>query len=354
MIGGPYQGAPEALSGVYMNQGIQHGQTDLTGLITILITEIRSTLNTKIDILNEKIEQKNQENEHLVQEIHNLRSKVTQQEQTIEELTKKQQSQNNDIPQTSRPVQQQQQQQRGIKAHNLVITCPQMTEDDPKTYIEDIFLNKFHRKPALNAVQVLNPRGNGNTDINTMGETIDSTSTTSDQTTNSKILVTFNSVWEARAIYRERIQALKNSGIFIAEDLSREQSGLFYRARQLRKNNVISNTWTEDGIIYIKEKDGTTPRILNENDTLLKQKREIPENTILQPPKGKENIQKTETNTTVEKLEYKRKTGGQDEKNENTELNDTSSDSSEEREITKKKTSKKARTKQQKKKSKEQ
>jgi hypothetical protein len=83
-----------------------------------------------------------------------------------------------------------------------------------------------------------------------------------------KLLVTLNSIWEVKAIYRDRVRALKNSHIYVSEDLTREESYVFYIARCLKKNNKIINAWTEDGHTYILEKTGTPPRPLNKDDKL--------------------------------------------------------------------------------------
>ena len=84
-----------------------------------------------------------------------------------------------------------------------------------------------------------------------------------------KLLITLQSVWDVRQIYRERIQVLRNTGIYIQEDLTKENSFLFYQARKLKKKKIIVNTWTQEGEVYYKEKQDSTPKLLNPNDTIL-------------------------------------------------------------------------------------
>lgn len=286
MIGGPYQGASETMNTVHSNHA------DLSTLITILITEIRTTLNTRIDILNEKINLKNEENEILKTEVKKLKQIISRQEQTIADLTNKQPSftrnnitsANPAIPQTQIPVQK----HRGIRAHNLILHCPNI-EGEPKQFVEELFQLRFHRKPSINAVKVINATTRGShhsnqPEFNTRGEASTSSATT-DQTESCKILVTLNSVWEARAIYMERIPALRNTGIYIDEDLNREESLLFFMARKLKKKQLISSTWTTDGEVYIKENVMSMPRILHPNDQILDQ---LKENT---ETKSHENVE---------------------------------------------------------------
>ena len=244
--------------------------SDMSSLITILVTEIRNTLNTKIDILNEKIEMKAEENRNLKDENCKLKEIIANQEKKITELQNSRQLQSSvattDTPQTNTDVSNK---SRGIKNYNLVITCPDMKGTDPKQTAEDIFEDRFRRKPKILSATILVPsestRGpHSNTDAI-------SEQTTEQRNVNkaTRILVTLHSVWEAKAIYRERVRALKDTGIYIGEDLNKDESFMFYRARQLKKANKIISTWTENGDTYIREKLGSTAKILHPNDPIL-------------------------------------------------------------------------------------
>lgn len=248
MIGGPYQGAIEngvAMHGLHSNQA-----TDLTSLITTLISELRNTLNTRMDLLQGQINIKEGENVNLREENLKLKEIITKQEAKIDELSRKENSSTLPKAQTSNG---QQQKQRGIKNHNLVICCPDSPDSTPKEIVEDIFATKFKRKPSINSIQKL----------------------TSNQSTNEiKLLVTLNSIWEVKAIYKERVKALRNSGIYVSEDLNREESYLFYLARCLKKEKKIHNSWTENGDVYITESMGSISKLLNLQDPILSQIKE--------------------------------------------------------------------------------
>lgn len=265
---------------------------DFSSLITLLMQEIRDTLNTKIDMLNEKIELRNEENRKLKEENLKLKETITRQDEKIAEISRQQQNRPTTPTATtpanihttslaSKP--------RGIRSHNLIITYQQDRGTDPKIIAEEIFMTRFHRKPSLNSAKFLTTtrgqvtsthedttRGQaGGQENATRGQTQTDSATTTENR-NYKILVTMNSVWEARAIYNERVRMLKNTGIYIAEDLNRDEAYTFYLARQLKKNNKIISTWTENGDIFIREKLGSFSRILLPDDPLLQQI-ELPE-----------------------------------------------------------------------------
>lgn len=278
MKAGPSQGLADTAG----HHGNNNGITDLSALITLLITEIRVTMNEKIEMLNEKITNQHEENMRL-KEIIKSQEKQISELQAVQQAPKAktttltttlntalQQEQTAHTP-TTRP--------RGIKVHNLIFTCPDIGESDPKEYIENVILEKYHRRPTLNAVQrLINTRGQEQTLVpeNTSRgmEKMEKSATSQNQ---SKLLVTFTSVWESRQIYHERVQALKNTGIYVSEDLYKDESYLFFNARQLKKRKIIVNTWTEEGQIYFIEKKGEMPKILQKTDEILK-KLEISEN----------------------------------------------------------------------------
>jgi len=85
------------------------------------------------------------------------------------------------------------------------------------------------------------------------------------------ILIKFNNIWDKRKMYKERIQVLKNTTIFINEDLTKEVAELAFKARELRRNNKIVQTWTEDGKVMVKENKDDKPRQILKNDQLFDQ-----------------------------------------------------------------------------------
>ena len=257
--------------------------TDLTSLITFLIAEIKETLHTRIDLLNEKVDLYIKENKDLKAENERLRELTSSQEQTITDLKSQKTSQQSSVNNPAAPIHALQfmnttpQKQRGIKAFNLIFTCPDVSQDDPKQVIENILLTKFNRRCVLNSVQLITR------EQQQPPQNADDSSTSNEQKKESRILVTFNSIWDVRVLYKDRITALRDSQIYISEDLYRDESHVFYLARSLKKQKMIFRTWTEEGNVYVIEKEGELPRILTKDDPILslqqkKNKQQIDEN----------------------------------------------------------------------------
>ena len=64
-------------------------------------------------------------------------------------------------------------------------------------------------------------------------------------------LLSFSNVWSRNICYDRRMK-LKGTGTFLAEDLSKSDALLFYKARQLKKKKLIFDTWTRLNRIYIR------------------------------------------------------------------------------------------------------
>ena len=69
----------------------------------------------------------------------------------------------------------------GLKAHKLIFTSANIEDSDIRQFIEKVLIEKFGRRPGINSVTKLNTREQ----LTTIG-----------QQQQSKILVTFNSVWD--------------------------------------------------------------------------------------------------------------------------------------------------------------
>ena len=268
MIGGMYQTSQEITNG--------QGMSEITQLIRLLITEIRDTFNTKINILNEKIDMKTEENEYLRNENKKLQQIIIEQKEKIVSLS----NNTTDITENSANKtihyhdNEQENKQRGLKAHNLIITS---SEDisDPQQYIENMFLDKFRRKPLITKIQPLDSTSMTNKQKHESDKDAQNPSQT------RKFLVTLNSVWDARAIYKQRVQSLKNTGLYIGEDLDKEESHLFFLARQLKKQQIIHNTWTENGVTFIMENQRSSPRKMEKNDPILDQVKTVKSNRLI-------------------------------------------------------------------------
>jgi hypothetical protein len=89
------------------------------------------------------------------------------------------------------------------------------------------------------------------------------------------IIVRFSSRRVRNTVYAAK-KALKDTGIYISEHLTREAGGLFFETRQLLKSRKIYATWTRDGIVYIRKTDPNIdptgrPSIVKSSDDLAKQ-----------------------------------------------------------------------------------
>ena len=67
------------------------------------------------------------------------------------------------------------------------------------------------------------------------------------------ILVEFAKIWEKRKMYSMRTHLKDNgyAGVFINEDLTPDQSAVFFHARQAKKQKLINSTWTMNGVTQI-------------------------------------------------------------------------------------------------------
>ena len=79
------------------------------------------------------------------------------------------------------------------------------------------------------------------------------------------IIVKFVSHNSKVAMMKNRSK-LKGSRLFINEDLSRIRASLAYKARVLKREKKILDTWTRDGAIYLKLQDSSTRRVITETE----------------------------------------------------------------------------------------
>ena len=96
--------------------------------------------------------------------------------------------------------------------------------------------------------------------------------------------MTFKSIWDVRLIHQEKWQKFRNTKIFISEDLSPDESEIFYKARQLKKAHKIQKAYTEEGKTMVQERRGQEPFELHEEHPLLK------ELDIVMTPNPKDNL----------------------------------------------------------------
>ena len=165
---------------------------------------------------------------------------------------------------------------RGIRRNNLIISGIDVGSEDPKIFISAFLTAHFSiREDSLLAVQRINTRGRH------------SENETAAAAPPGRYLLTFKSFWDSNQIYNQRLQKLRNQNIFISEDLSPSESSLFFKARQLRKANIILSTWTKDGKTFVRKDIGDEPIELSSEHPLLLQfaKLNAPKSDYQQSPK---------------------------------------------------------------------
>ena len=74
-------------------------------------------------------------------------------------------------------------------------------------------------------------------------------------------------IYEGRKRMKD-IPAMKNT-VFINEDLTRENGKLAYEARKLKNQNLLADTFTRDGRIYVKRYVNQRPKAIRNFDHLL-------------------------------------------------------------------------------------
>ena len=73
------------------------------------------------------------------------------------------------------------------------------------------------------------------------------------------------------AVKRDLMMARKNlkgSRIYVNEQLTKKNAGLFKKARELRRNGMIDGTWTYNGRVFVKKTPTATPVEIRVEDDL--------------------------------------------------------------------------------------
>ena len=83
-------------------------------------------------------------------------------------------------------------------------------------------------------------------------------------TTNTKraILIKF-STYRVRARVMAARKHLKNTNIYVTEDLTQTRATLAFKAREAKRSKTIHDTWTYDGKIIIKTLDSKIAEVKN-------------------------------------------------------------------------------------------
>ncbi len=59
---------------------------------------------------------------------------------------------------------------------------------------------------------------------------------------------------------------LKNTNVYLSEDLTKEENSLFFQCRNLRKQGLINSTWTKTCQIFIKTQNNIQVCVNSEKD----------------------------------------------------------------------------------------
>jgi hypothetical protein len=152
---------------------------------------------------------------------------------------------------------------RGTRRNNLIITGIELGSEDPKAFLQGFIAARFStRSDGILAVQKISSPNEPSTSRGQDAPTLPTAAP-------PRYLITMKSCWEAQLIYSQRLQVLKNEQIYISEDLTPAESRLFYKARQLKKANIIHSTWTKEGQILFRKTYTQDPEELKEDNPLL-------------------------------------------------------------------------------------
>ena len=76
-----------------------------------------------------------------------------------------------------------------------------------------------------------------------------------DQENNKNVkLITFYNIWKKRELYYQR-STLKGTNIYMNEELNKEEQGIFYQCRKMKKEGMIAATWTKNLNIICKNNE---------------------------------------------------------------------------------------------------
>ena len=198
---------------------------------------LQKPLQEKIDLL----EKSNLELKQKVNELEKKTCKLNEQLTSLKEETKE--IKTND----------KEQQQQNEKRNNLIFTgIPEEENEDLNKKITEYFEAKFEKK----GVQFKCER---------MGKIPEKKSEDDSPKPRPRpIKVLFSNFWDKRSIYNDRIKSLKNTGMYLNEDLIPSKAKLAFIARKLKREGKIHSTFTNDGQVYIRKTDTSEAIVFNE------------------------------------------------------------------------------------------
>ena len=231
----------------------------LLQLLTTLVQELKESVSGRLNQVLEKLEKYQDDHKELQNTVENLKNELHTQKQELTALKQHYQQNNKPLPaaikQNHTPTTDTHTIDRGIKRNNLIITGIDIGSTDPLIFIQAFISARFStRSDCILAVQKIGSNARNQTAA---------------QEQTPRYLITMKSYWDAQIIYNRRLQVLRNENIYISEDLSIAESKLFFKARQLKKTQLIYTTWTKEGRIYIRRTSSSDPEELKEDHPLL-------------------------------------------------------------------------------------
>jgi len=269
--------------------------------LAVLVQELKGSVTSRIDQILEKLEKGQEENKRLHDSVQKLSLEVEKHSKQIEELRSmsiastnsaiNSQEQKNTTFSTQDQTQRNtniSQNDRGIRRNNIIITGIEVGNNDPRIFLQAFISARFATRPdGVLAVQRILSKN--------------------DQSSNSspRYLVTMKSALESQLIYNQRLQVLRDEKIYISEDLTAAESRLFYKARQLKKMNLIHSTWTKEGKTYIRKAIFLEPEefheghsLLQTSNTIMTQVKPIPPFTMTTSPSQPSSSSSDQVNAT--------------------------------------------------------
>lgn len=263
----------------------ENDQNTLHDMLALLQSTV-STLNETVVSLNTTVStlKKTVDNQQAL--IQKLGDRVTEQGKIIADL--RNQHQKND-------------RLRILKFSGL--TCDSVDgKDEVITFIKE----KLHVQvsPIDITCRILEPRSRrlGLTHFPKLGQQEEVTS----DTDKSNVLVYFQNMWCRKSVYYHKKELRNtNCGVFISEDLNKEESHMYFKCRQLRKQNKIQYTWTKELQIFIKTLQDEVKQIQCEEDLAEFQQMSIPNTSsaVPGPSRGTRSQSKNSSQQPSEKQE---------------------------------------------------
>lgn len=219
--------------------GNQDGTSDMV-LHCLAHPAFQAVLKMLQQPLTERIEKLEKLNYELTKEV----SELKQSRNSTKEITQ--------LPQEISPSRKNEQDAEDAeRQYNLVITgFPEMENEELKKNLTEFFEAKFNKRSIpFECIR-----------IGRQGPNKEETASLRPR----PIKVKFDSIWDKRLIYSNKVQSLQNTGIYINEDLNVANIKKAYIARKLKRDKKIYQTFTSQGHIYIKETEFAEPTILTD------------------------------------------------------------------------------------------